>query len=428
MLGFFHQNKSPEGTWLQRLLEASIANSALPFYVNCVLPGSEGIVYANQSMIEFLGVKSFNDLKGLHVSNLFHGDQGPGRTIQDLVVEVESQIKQAGRWAGCAFYQSLNTKERVETVATVNMVVLDDKPYGIVFIEDVKKTEAAVKRKRELEELASTFQSQIGAVVEKVSAVESNLGNAAKHLSSGIEKTAKESSSVDSASAQTSDIMQSVAQATERLAQSIGQIGDQAEHSTTIARDAVEKANFTQQTVANLNDAAAKIGDVIKLIQDIASQTNLLALNATIEAARAGDAGKGFAVVANEVKSLANQTAQATEDIATQIVGIQGATQQTVGAIQAIAATIQQVNDISNAIAVSVQAQREATQEIAGNVSSAASGAQSIRRSISLVNDAVNDSVNASTLVEGASSELSVQSNLLNHQIDHFLSTLRQKQ
>src|SRR5205807_2315310 len=176
--------------------------------------------------------------------------------------------------------------------------------------------------------------------------------------------------------------VQSVASATEEMASSVNEISRQVQGSARIAGDAVEQAQKTNDRVAELAKAAARIGDVVELINTIAGQTNLLALNATIEAARAGDAGRGFAVVASEVKALAQQTAKATGEIGQQVTGIQAATQDSVDAIKEIGGTIEKLSEISSAIAAAVEEQGAATQEIARNVQQAAQGTQQVTSNI----------------------------------------------
>jgi methyl-accepting chemotaxis protein len=174
-----------------------------------------------------------------------------------------------------------------------------------------------------------------------------------------------------------------------------------------------------------LDRSAQRIGEVVQLIETIAGQTNLLALNATIEAARAGDAGKGFAVVASEVKSLASQTAKATEDIRTQIGEIQGATGQTVEAIRSIGTTIRQMSEIATTIASAVEEQGAATREIASNVHQAAQGTADIATNIEGVSRTASDTGTAASQVLGAAGELSKQSETLRRDVDEFLATVR---
>jgi len=197
------------------------------------------------------------------------------------------------------------------------------------------------------------------------------------------------------------------------------------EQSSKIASQAVTEADRTNATVEGLNRTAQRIGEVVQLIETIAGQTNLLALNATIEAARAGDAGKGFAVVASEVKSLASQTAKATEEIRAQISEIQGATGQTVEAIRTIGATIRQMSEIATTIASAVEEQGAATREIASNVHQAAQGTGDIATNIEGVSRAAGDTGAAASQVLSSAGELARQSETLRRDVEEFLTTVR---
>jgi methyl-accepting chemotaxis protein len=264
---------------------------------------------------------------------------------------------------------------------------------------------------------------QVSEVVAIVSTSSEELQSTAQSMAATAEETSRQSQSVAAAAEQATSNVQTVAAAAEEMAKSIEEIGRQVTQSATIAGRAVEEAERTNGSVAGLAEAAQKIGEVVELISDIASQTNLLALNATIEAARAGDAGKGFAVVASEVKSLANQTAKATEEIAAQIAGMQDATKGTVTAIKGISSTIGEISEIAAAIASAVEQQSAATQEISRNVQEAATGTQDVSANIASVNQAASETGKSAGDVLTAAQELSRQGDRLREEIDRFLTS-----
>lgn len=266
-----------------------------------------------------------------------------------------------------------------------------------------------------------TMASNVSEVVEVVASAAAELQATAESLSATAEETTRQSQSVATASEQTTNNVNTVAAAAEEMANSIEEIGRQVEQSANIASRAVEEANSTDASVSSLAAAAQKIGEVVELISDIANQTNLLALNATIEAARAGDAGKGFAVVASEVKSLANQTAKATEDIAAQIGNIQEASGGTVTAIKSISTTIGEISEIASSIASAVEEQSAATQEIARNVQEAAAGTQDVASNIAGVTQAADETGRSSSEVLSAAKELSVNGEQLREYVEKFV-------
>ncbi len=290
--------------------------------------------------------------------------------------------------------------------------------------EEMEKR-AEIEKKAAMNKMADDFESTVKGVVNAVSTAATELQSSAQALSSTAEETSRQSTAVAAASEEASTNVQTVASATEELSASVAEIGRQVTQSTQISAKAVADAQTTNRTVENLDIAAKKIGDVVQLINDIASQTNLLALNATIEAARAGEAGKGFAVVASEVKSLANQTAKATEEIGAQITAIQSEVSQSVEAIKGIGATIQEISEISTTIATAVEEQGAATQEIARNVQQAAAGTQEVSTNISGVTQAAGETGQAAGQVLSAAEELGRQSITLQQQVDEFIATIR---
>jgi methyl-accepting chemotaxis protein len=290
--------------------------------------------------------------------------------------------------------------------------------------EEVKQRSETERRKAMLD-LADQFEANVGGVVGSVTTASEKLQSTAQGMSATAEQTSRQSTAVAAASEETTQNVQTVASATEELSASISEITSQVTESTRIVGEAVAQANDTNAKVQGLAEAAQKIGDVVRLINDIAGQTNLLALNATIEAARAGEAGKGFAVVASEVKTLATQTARATEEIAAQVRSIQEATAGSAQAIEAITKTIARVSEISTAIASAVEEQGAATQEISRNVQQAAQGTQEVSANSTGVSEAARQTGIAATEVLQSAGELSRNGAALRTQVNEFLRTVR---
>jgi methyl-accepting chemotaxis protein len=284
---------------------------------------------------------------------------------------------------------------------------------------------AAVSRQADMDKVANGFETAVGHIVDAVSSAASELEGTALTLTRAVETTLQLSSVVTGASQLVSNNVQSVAASTDELSASVTEISRQVHESSRIADDAVRQAEITDARINELSKAASRIGDVVKLITAIAEQTNLLALNATIEAARAGEAGRGFAVVASEVKSLANQTAKATEEIGSQIAGMQMATDASVAAIREIGATIGRISEITSSVAAAVQQQGTAAQEISGSVQEAAKGTLHVATNIADVNRAASGTGSASSQVLAAAKALSAEGNRLKSEADRFLVMVR---
>jgi len=289
------------------------------------------------------------------------------------------------------------------------------------------ETEQRAKREREtaMRELASGFERKISRIVEAVAVAAGEIQGLSTSISRNSQATTHQTAAAAEASTRASANVGTVASATEELTASIGEIAKQVTRSAGIAGKAAEEARRTNSVVEGLASGTQKIGEVVTLIQNIASQTNLLALNATIEAARAGEHGKGFAVVASEVKALANQTAKATEEISAQVQNIQAATGEAVNAIQAIGGTIAEIDEISSQIAAAVDQQGAATKEIAGNVQQAADGTRHVSENIHSVTRASNEAHTATSRLLDAANGLSSQSSRLKSEVDGFLGSLR---
>jgi methyl-accepting chemotaxis protein len=273
--------------------------------------------------------------------------------------------------------------------------------------------------------VADAFEEKLQKVVGTVAAAATDLRSTAEGVSATAHDTDLRAETVAGAADHASRNVQSVAAAAEELSTSVNEIGRLVSRSTTVAAEGVAETARTRESVAQLTETAKSIGDVIRLISEIASQTNLLALNATIEAARAGEAGKGFAVVASEVKSLANQTSRATEAITKQIGAIQEATGLAVGAIEGASHKIEQMSEIATTIAAAVEEQNVATQEIARNVQQAATGTSDVSSNIGRVKEAAGETSRATTRVLDAAGSLSAQADELNSEVAAFFRRVR---
>jgi methyl-accepting chemotaxis protein len=279
----------------------------------------------------------------------------------------------------------------------------------------------AEQRRSDINSVAGAFETTVASVVRTVSTSSTELEASAEALGTMAGATRDLSSKVLSASARAAENVQSVSLATEQLLASVSEISRQVQESTRIAHEAVAQAEMTDGRITELMRAAARIGDVVKLIAAIAEQTNLLALNATIEAARAGDAGKGFAVVAQEVKALAAQTAKATNEISTQIAGVQAATQDSVGSIKEIGGTIVHIAEIAAAITAAVELQAETTQKIAANVQDATGSAAHVAANIAEVNDRAGGITAASAQILASAKSLSQEGSRLSVEMEKLL-------
>jgi methyl-accepting chemotaxis protein len=284
---------------------------------------------------------------------------------------------------------------------------------------------AAEQRKQELQSFVAKFQSRVGGMIDNVMKSSTDFEHVTKQLTETARLTADLSRQSAGRSETASEHVRSAASASHELSGSIAEITRRVQESNGITAEAVGQAVATDQRITELSEAATRIGDVVKLITSIAEQTNLLALNATIEAARAGDAGRGFAVVAQEVKSLASQTAKATDEIGSHIANMQLATQESVGAIKAIGQTIERISGIANSISAAVEQQRAATENIAQSVRAAATGTAEVVENIGNAAQGASETGETSTRMLASAQALSGESLRLKDEVEKFLDGVR---
>jgi len=347
-----------------------------------------------------------------------------------LTTPISGMVASMGSLAEGNLQAEIPARDRADEIGEMSKAVQVFKDSAIRTKKLEEEAEEQKKRAEEekramMHKMADDFEDSVGGVVQTVSSAATQMNSTAQSMASIAEETSAQATTVAAASEQATANVQTVAAAAEELSNSISEISRQVAESSTVAKDAVDRATRSHDMIQGLVQASQQIGEVIQLINDIADQTNLLALNATIEAARAGDAGKGFAVVASEVKSLANQTAKATEQISQQINAVQGSTEESATTIEQVVEVIGKMDEIASAIAAAVEEQGAATQEIARNVEQAAIGTQDVSSNIQGVTQAAGEAGAASSQVLETSKELSKNATNLKVEMDKFLDQIR---
>jgi methyl-accepting chemotaxis protein len=350
-----------------------------------------------------------------------------GRSISRPLDQLGARMRGLADGALDADIPGIERGDEVGAMAATVQIFKDNalRIRGLEKVEAETQQRAAAERRAAMENIADDFERSVKGIVSSVATAAAGMQTTAQSMTATASDASARAATVGAASDSASNNVGTVAAAAEELSSSVAEISRQVTQSSKIASQAVGDAERTNATVKVLSTGAEKIGEVVKLIHSIAAQTNLLALNATIEAARAGESGRGFAVVASEVKALANQTAKATEEIATQVSAMQSSTSEAVLSIGGITETIAQMSEITTSIAASVQQQGEATREIARNIQSAAAGSSEISAHIGGVTTAAAATGLAASDVLSNARELDNQSSMLRHAVDEFLTKVR---
>ncbi len=348
------------------------------------------------------------------------------KTVSAPVVDMTAAMRKLADKDMTAVIPAIGKTDEIGAMAAAVQVFKDNMiKADTLEAEAVKERAVREARATKVMGLTRDFDETVRKVIETLGGSSNTLSDNAAAMSANAEETSRQATAVAAASEEASTNVQTVAAAAEEMASSIAEISRQVAESSSISQLAVAEAEKTTAIVQDLVAAAGRISNVTNLIQEIAGQTNLLALNATIEAARAGDAGKGFAVVASEVKGLANQTAKATDEIASQIVAIQTASGQSVSAIEGISGTIRKMNEIAGAIAAAVEEQGATTTEIARNIQQASAGTSEVSSNISGVTQAAASTGSVAGNVSEGAGEVARQADTLKSVVNSFLSDVR---
>jgi PAS domain S-box-containing protein len=413
--------KASSATLEQEISVAAVRNSGR----GISLLDETGFVYANAATLTGLGVADIAEIRGRSPADFSPERQPDGTASSEKASRLIAQAIKDGRasseWIHC---RRDGTEFPVEI--TLAPVSIAGKPSVLTFWRDISDVvRLREERRQTLAALAERMEASLRHIATALSTSATTLTAEAQALTDGSAAAGQQVAAAMSASEAVSASTQGIVTATEQLTSSINEITRDVAHTAQLTGRAAEESRRTDSVVRTLSEGAQKIGDVVGLITTIASQTNLLALNATIEAARAGDAGKGFAVVASEVKSLAQQTAKATEDISRQIGQIQSATQNAVTAIQSITQLTEEVSKVASTIAAAVEEQSAAASEITRNVQQTAESTQGVTANIASVSRAAADATAGAAKVHDTAGVLAQQTQELTTETGNFVASIR---
>jgi methyl-accepting chemotaxis protein len=385
------------------------------------------IIECNESCLRLFGYTDKQAMCNVNPGTLSPPTQPDGRASGEKAAEMIATAMRAGTHRFEWVHRRRDGSDFPVLVALVSAKVQDRPVLFCYFTElaDILKTRETESRSKAMVELSGSLESNVGRLATSLSQDAKHLHGEAEALTKGTKEVSRLADETTIATDCTTASLQAVASATEELSSSVTEVARQTSHAARRSKEVAEDASFTDRTIGELADTAQRIGEVVKLINDIAAQTNLLALNATIEAARAGDAGKGFAVVAGEVKNLATQTGRATDDIANQVSTIQAAIKASVAAVAKIVLGVKEIDGVTASIATSAEQQSAATSEISRHVHGTVATLGEVSANARGVVQAARGIETSATDVNGMASQLNDQAARLSGQITEFGDKVR---
>lgn len=399
------------------LAHCVLDNLSAPAFINCLSKGKgKGLRFVNKALIRKLGYQSSSELIGRPLYDILAAEQVGGRTRDEMMAEGKKILAKHKFWRGGLTYQCKNGST-FETSAIVTMSVHGDMPYTISILANAEL----------ISEFTSEFETSVGECTDEIAETVGNLENTTSQLLKQMQIAVAEAEATAQNAQTSAGNANDVAAQAQELQQSTSDISQKMKMATEITTKGVQQAVRSDQLVNEMSSAAGKIGEVVDLIKSIADQTNLLALNAAIEAARAGEAGRGFAVVANEVKNLASQTSEATDNISQQITLVTSTIQETISGLQTTSEVIKQINDISQEVEERMVTQSNSTQVMNTHLSELANLSDSACSSATQIQQINADSQQSATEMGSQVGQMSEVSHHLKMKINGFVDQLKQR-